>query len=1085
MAMLMYKIRNVNYQEVTVIINIFPIALSDLINYHSSELHTELPRILVRSHNNICKAIELLLQNISYPENIWYNGGGGKRVEISYKEWLEDICLDYAREYFGHPKESALKEVLLFPPYYIVNDKFSQILNWATYFLKQEYGVGAVIWQYDLIEYFHFLQLQDSLDFDRIGCCQNRILVICPTPLTIFNIRYTDACDINSVVHELKRGEQDITYFCIAHKDSLLSTQITLINTVAAPNFSDNNLICRECSVANKEMLTTADSFAHFLKEQITSENTEDVEKDETVLKIVGFITAFMAMKETFTYNHAICRVPTLSKEVTEQVKSMLMLNPSQLKVINSKKSKKIVLGNFGSGKSLVGVYQLQYLMLSARKETLIYFIAWSEKSVLVHHIKRLIANFFQMDSLDMKEGNFKMKKASSYVTQINDLMVQFGLQKLPSLSYLLSILFERHCGKQVHVVIDEYDGEVLDREEAEKINHFCQREEVKKSCILIIPHSLEKHRTYVKSGKTLPHDKYQYKYTGMEIFRLKKVLRTTKRIHEVVKTFQEKLCHTKKVFKHQLSEEDVSPNTDETQSIFVENELDQFSAHKLHECDLKDNSNVKTSLSKEEKEEQGHERQKGKEKGRDVAGDERERKRAKEEGVKEGEEEEKEEEEGKVRGKGGGEKIDEGKKENARAREDGKGREEEPITSGITQSCFTKTKMHKSVDFDYLANSIDEVDCSDDVRTETSFSYPYCHLIGHKIEGETPKFIAYIRWPDSDAEKITQMAVALKKYLLDESNKLVLAQTDHNRYLFEKAFDLIKLDYYTCCCSTDWQVRDKKGEMVSIMSEPYTLITNYEGCRGLEAEEVVVCIDGVHDLNQVFIEHCSRSTGRLLIMCQQPFDLKHAVHSTMCDTMMMLFKKNMIHLIIVETKMDENTTRNCHSKLEEWSDETWVEIDERKNDSLCREVVQINTSEDTAYRRYLDEADEFEKYVGREEIMINLKSLIRKRLEPPFPAKDLKAYYTSDETCTLSWRNDHFEYTVQIAESKNSKHPKWRDIATAISYSELVVKGIQNDTTYNFRVLSTSSFGSVASNIVTYHSRYRESQCNLRITTI
>lgn len=94
-------------------------------------------------------------------------------------------------------------------------------------------------------------------------------------------------------------------------------------------------------------------------------------------------------------------------------------------------------------------------------------------------------------------------------------------------------------------------------------------------------------------------------------------------------------------------------------------------------------------------------------------------------------------------------------------------------------------------------------------------------------------------------------------------------------------------------------------------------------------------------------------------------------------------------------------------------------------------------------------------------------------RLEPPFPAKDLRVYSTNDNTCTLSWRNDHFEYTVQIAEPKNSKHPKWRDIATAISYSELIVKGLQNESTYNFRVLSTSSFGSVASNIVTYHSRW------------
>ncbi|XP_057299604.1 uncharacterized protein LOC130630219 [Hydractinia symbiolongicarpus] len=381
-------------------------ALSD----HQSRLNSLTVAVISHFSVDVCEAIEDLLDELVLPTEIWYNCGGGLKSKVSYQEWL-NVCKSYTKDYYGHPTANAIRTVLIFPPYYVKRDKFSKLLHWSKIFLKEAAalggGVGAVLWHYDAISHLKFMQLSDlrGLISENPIDYRKRILVICPNPLMIFNIRYTDEKVVNSINDEIRKGDEDIKHLSVILNNSVKKSPTVFANIIAAPNFikQSDHLSCANCHIMDVVNLIDQESSVSYLNNLVKSISQAIALSPSTIsqgsfMTILSSITAFMATRTAFSHGNSKSAVPSLNRGGTDQVKSMFVLTPNQLKVIHSAENKKVVLGNFGSGKTLVGVYQLQALLELATEKTVIYYISWSDTSPLTTDVKRFLFSILQLE---------------------------------------------------------------------------------------------------------------------------------------------------------------------------------------------------------------------------------------------------------------------------------------------------------------------------------------------------------------------------------------------------------------------------------------------------------------------------------------------------------------------------------------------------------------------------------------------------------------------------------------------------------------------------------------------------------------
>ncbi|XP_057299780.1 uncharacterized protein LOC130630333 isoform X1 [Hydractinia symbiolongicarpus] len=991
---LMFKILDSNGKKYSLSIPNIRAALSE----HQSSLNAL--TVVVKSHFSVevCEAIEDYIDELVLPREIWYNCGGGLKSKVSYQEWLK-VSKSYTKDYYGHPTENTIRNVLIFPPYYVMRDKFSKLLHWSKVFLKGAAalggGVGAVLWHYDAISHLKFMQLSDlkGLISDHSIDYRKRILLICPSPLMIFNIRYTDEKDVSSINEEIRNGDEDIKHLAVILNNSVVKSPTTFANVVAAPNFikQTDHLSCAHCHIMDVLNLTDEEASVRYLNDLVTKISKSSVEdhrstSQDSFMMILSSITAFMATRQAFSHGNSKSTVPSLNHGGKEQVKSMFVLTPDQLKVIHSEETKKIVLGNFGSGKTLVGVYQLQALLELATKETVIYYISWSDTSPLTTDVKRFLFSILQLEVScedDIAEY-FHVGKVSVYVKRIDELSQMFGLLYIPSLSYLLDLLLEKHYDVIVHLIIDEFDGESLDMQEAVAIRERLESDQMTRSCILLLPHSLEKRRTFVNYGEKQQHQKYNYKITGMKVFELKKCMRITRNICEILKVFQEEACQKISIIKHQ--------------------ELPAINSKETTE------KNVPGAMKK-------------KSVGRPSI-------------------------------------------------------PQPPSTVTETQEPETKPTekeilYERTMEIDYIASKIDTSHFSGNIKTETSYVYRNFKIIGHNIDGQLPLSINIKFSSKEYHEGVAVLSLALKAYCFKEDCvRLILVESEYHQSIIEKALRVLSINYLSCALHTNWKIVDNDNKIISVLPSHYTLITNHQGCRGLEAEEVIVCVDGNDELRHVVVENSSRATSRLVFICldESTEDVEDNVEGTVQNTLHRLQMEQKIDSIKVETYLDEYTSTPYIEQIEGWNGKEWAadyskslsEHEARQSRNTCiRTVLKINTSDDgTLYEEYLEKIKLQKNLDGNKNMKLNLSML--RRYEPPVPVQDLKCVYINETSCKLTWTNEFCEYTVLMTEEND----RTETLAVKIKQSSWTVTTVKENASYYFVVISETIVGKEESNI-------------------
>ncbi|XP_057298526.1 uncharacterized protein LOC130629384 [Hydractinia symbiolongicarpus] len=489
----------------------------------------------VRTHNSgrISEQIKCIVGAEREETNIEFICGGSLQT-MEPKEY-EAFKRDYIQRYFT-VNGKCMEEPLQIPPPMpkVTHSLFAQKIK--DVIIELQPRLFTIFTHYNTKEHIRFLKLDKefSLSLESTITDNKRILLVLPN--YIINIRYTETTDAVRIQDEVKAGEEDLKELSIITKKHLKNGHLTMVNVVAAPHFEDieNIHLCVDCDLLSKKTLAEDRNMTKFFSNILQSSQVQNNVQDnkERYINIVGKVMCFMATRK------ALYSVPSLSKNVHEQISS-LILSPQQLRHLYNNSLKKIIIGPLGSGKTVLALAHLEIAYERSENRSVIYYVIWDGNTLLkrdiVNHTKR-----------------FNYKAAVEVVVKDNvQLAKDLKMNEVPTPYQLLESLVKKHVDQNLHLIIDELNGELFNKEESSLLKHYLETEDkLNNSFIIFFPQSIEKHRTLISHQRVTIHDKYKYKETGMKVLKLNRAMRTTRIIFQFLKAFENEVEQDKVTMK-------------------------------------------------------------------------------------------------------------------------------------------------------------------------------------------------------------------------------------------------------------------------------------------------------------------------------------------------------------------------------------------------------------------------------------------------------------------------------------------------------------------------------------------------------
>lgn len=881
--------------------------------------------------------------------------GGNKAPSIPRINWYKQ-CQGYLYTYFA--LKDYIREAILFLPYrkgnkmsefaYLLRNAFAQIAK-----------VG-VINGYDAEDHLGFFYDNKNAVMQKIGKLgnyQQRILIVYPNPIIIFNIRYTEAHFLLDLKNVLAAGENDIKSLLVLNKELLKEETVIFLNIVAAPNldsFEDSN-ICGKCHVMDRKTVRNYETVIEFFQDCLRQyhNNGKSKKTQSTFIKILGNIFGFLATRKSIR-----SYVPAFDGKPTEQVKTLL-LNTDQLEILYSEEKKKFICGHFGSGKSLLGLYQMQDLAQSAKTKTDIFYISWDINSI-INHVKVFCQSFSRKEFV------------TTHILNVKEISTHLQLNSVPSVAFLLRELIRNYSETVLHVVIDEFDGEQLNLANARDLKETLKRRELEDSCITILCHSLQKKRICVSGIGETPHENYQFGATEVKIWDLKICMRTTESIFKLTREIEQKIRREKVVF-HQ-------PN----QSRRVESGNSEL-AVKLSELAEEETDSDAVRLNTE---------------CADAVG----------------------------------------------------------ADSDDDKEYIPNTNVDK-VDF-IVPNDFDLALASEPsrpkiflqgVKTVTRYSYPETDGCGHNILGDKPVYLTFEEGFQSSRsasehahDLISKLAIIFdNSFFQKTTSKFVLCNTHFHYCVMKNALKLSNLDFVEFIEYSGWQLKDKNEKLITSPSRNCCMLTNYLGCRGNEADQVVVCVDpAAYKLKHLVLECMTRSRSDLLII---------GINSNKTPTFTEQWlphwlqkgsrRECSIGKILVDVAHAGFLVKNTYKSINR-GEACWI-----------KDKFQINI----ASRKYRENIMKLkqEEVMCQETESCKVDSTAFKMLHSASAVKNLRCTYKNKNECLLSWLPEGFNYIIQC--NNTTSKDGWYEVGqTRDGY--YTVTGMKNYGVYKFSVTAVSN---------------------------
>ena len=449
---------------------------------------------------------------------------GAEKVKYCKASELQNECLKYFERYY---KVLAMDEPLILPSVIptILTKIFETMRRWCQSIQESDHVKGFVLHSF-LIKDLYLKMYNDELD----GLRQKLNIEDFPsTPtITVFNpkerifflIRIEENEDVET---EIKLCGAELKILLLLLGNELKNTGIKVIPLVV----TDKESKCTHCRkyLILRQNIENISSFMAWYEQksvefEITpADNFEKKKTNEIFAKVVFCMgaTKISGIFPAFTTNRE-----TLMKG------ALFLLTPEQLNILHSEEKHIILNGPYGSGKSIIGRTKAKMIAEQLPDNELLYYISNDLRSALLTEIER---NNPKIKVYPDKEEQ-KRIKLSDMIKEILKINKMESQHKKNNKSE-----------KKLNLIIDEYDGEKLDRREADALNDIINIEYKKTfqdAVILLIAQSMKKER---RANDNLSDSNRFDLLENMKRKTLKIVMRNSMQIHnllEVTKEFLE-----------------------------------------------------------------------------------------------------------------------------------------------------------------------------------------------------------------------------------------------------------------------------------------------------------------------------------------------------------------------------------------------------------------------------------------------------------------------------------------------------------------------------------------------------------------
>ena len=448
---------------------------------------------------------------------------GAEKVKYCKASELQNECLKYFERYY---KFLAMDEPLILPS--VIPTKFTKIFEtmrrWCQTIQESDHVKGFVLHSF-LIKDLYLKMYNDKLDGLRQKLniedfpSTPTITVFNPKEMIFFLIRIEENDDVET---EIKLCGAELKILLLLLGDELKNTGIKVIPLVV----TDKESKCTHCRkyLVLRQNIENFSSFMAWYEQksvdfEITyADNFEKKETNEIFAKVVFCMgaTKISGILPAFTTNGE-----TLMKG------ALFLLTPEQLNILHSEEKHIILNGPYGSGKSIIGRTKAKMIAEQLPDNELLYYISNDLRSALLTEIER---NNPKIKVYPDKEEQ-KRIKLSDMIKEILKINKMESQHKKNNKSE-----------KKLNLIIDEYDGEKLDRREADALNDIINIEYKKTfqdAVILLIAQSMKKER---RANDNLSDSNRFDLLENMKRKTLKIVMRNSMQIHNLLEVTKELL---------------------------------------------------------------------------------------------------------------------------------------------------------------------------------------------------------------------------------------------------------------------------------------------------------------------------------------------------------------------------------------------------------------------------------------------------------------------------------------------------------------------------------------------------------------
>ena len=405
---------------------------------------------------------------------------GAQRVKHYEASEFKNECSEYFERYY---KILAMKTALPLPSVIPANFKsvVDTLSKWCESTAKRQNVKGFVLHSFLIKDLYLKIYngeldgLSQQLNIENFPSTPT-ITVYNPNQRIIFLIRIAENEDIEN---EIKLCDAELKMLILLIGDELENTGIKVIPLVV----TDKEITCMDCKsyLILREEIEDIDLFTSWCDQKSVKFDITLADRFEENKANKIFATVASCMGATKIHD----KFPAFTAEEEKQMKgALLLLTPEQIDILHSENKHIIIQGPYGSGKSIIGRTKANMIADNLTESELLYYISYDSRSALLNEIQRSNP---KIKIYPDKKG----QKGAKLSDMIKDILRRNKMESQRDET-------NNKGQKKINMIIDEYDGEKLDRSEAHTLNRIINtdyKEIFQDAVILLIAQSMKKER--------------------------------------------------------------------------------------------------------------------------------------------------------------------------------------------------------------------------------------------------------------------------------------------------------------------------------------------------------------------------------------------------------------------------------------------------------------------------------------------------------------------------------------------------------------------------------------------------------------